>query len=241
MMKIKHQSKSKLFISICILLIFTLPLVSCTSHVVIAPPYPTKLRIGDGVKLLMKDGTVYAGRTVYLDQASIVIRTPKQTKTQSPVEVARFGTTISWKDVVNVKVSGTLDSQKKLISNEEIRINHRSNHRRNMLTNIGLLGTTISFLGASFLQDKVAPISLTGSNSGHTKGRIAFWSTFVLGSTASLLFGYKTGQYLDRQVAITRIERFRAQLRQVAEASQDSTKNVQPPPPPNPVGPPSIQ
>jgi len=241
MMKIKYPSKSKLSISICLLLALTLPFISCASFVVIAPPYPSKLRIGDGVKILMKDGTVYSGRTVYLDQASIVIRTPKQTKTQRPVEVARFGTTIPWTDVATVKVSGTLDSQKKLISNEEIRINHRSNHRRHMLTNIGLLGTTISFLGAAFIQDQIAPISLTGTNSGHAKGRVAFWSTFILGSTTSAILGYKTGQYLDRQVAITRIERFRAQLRQIAEASQDSSKNLQTHPPANPVGPPSVQ
>ena len=241
MMKLKHQPKSKFTIFICALLVFTVPLVSCTSYVVIAPPYPTKLRIGDGVKILMKDGTIYSGRTVYLDQGSIVLRTPKQTKTQRPVEVARFGTTIPWQDVVTVKVSGTLDSQKKLISNEEIRINHRSHHRRNMLTNMGILGTTISFLGATFVQDRVAPISLTGSNTGHTKGRIAFWSTFILGSATSVMLGYKTGQYLDRQVAITRIERFRAQLRQIAEASQDSLQNKPPTPPPNPVGPPSVQ
>jgi hypothetical protein len=240
-MKIKYISQSKCSISICVLLAMALSLVSCTSFVVISPPYPAKLRVGDGVKLLMKDGTVYSGRTIYLDQVTIVIRTPKQTKTQRPVEVARFGTTIPWSEVVNVKVSGTLDSQKKLISNEEIRINHRSNHRRHMLTNIGLLGTTISFLGATFMQDQIAPIKLTGNNSGHTKGRIAFWSTFVLGSTASAILGYKTGQYLDRQVAITRIERFRQQLRQIAEASQDSLKNNPTLSPPPSIAPPSVQ
>jgi len=240
-MKIKHLSKSKFSIFIIVFLIITLPLVSCTSFVVITPPYPTKLRVGDGVKLLMKDGTVYSGRTIYLDQASIVIRTPKQIKTQRPVEVARFGTTVPWAEVVNVKVSGTLDSQKKLISNEEIRINHRSHHRRNMLTNFGILGTTLSFLGASFLQDQIAPTSLTGTNSGHTKGRIAFWSTFVVGSTVSAMLGYKTGQYLDRRVAITRIERFREQLRQITEAAQDSLKNAPLSVPPNPSPPPPTQ
>ena len=79
-MKIKHITSSKFFFFTCLLLIVVLPVVSCTSYVVIAKPYPVKLRVGDGVKLIMRDGTVYSGRAVYLDQGSIVIRTPKQTK-----------------------------------------------------------------------------------------------------------------------------------------------------------------
>lgn len=234
-MKIKHITSSKFFFFTCLLLIVVLPMVSCTSYVVISQPYSSKLRVGDGVKLVMKDGTVYSGRTIYLDQSSIVIRTPKQTKAKSPVEVARFGTTIPWKDVFQVKVSGTLDHKNKLISNEEIRVNHRSNHRRNMLTNIGLLGVSLSFLGGALIQDQIAPTNLTGSSSGHTKGRIAFWSTFILGSAATAFLGYKVGQQMDRQVAITRIERsrlqFQEQLRKIAEASQDSILKKQNTPP----------
>ena len=236
------MNPSKLITYTSLLLIFLLPTISCTSFVVIAPPYPTKLRVGDGVKLIMKDGTVYSGRTVYLDQASIVIRTPKQTKAQSPVEVAKFGTTVPWKDVVHVKVSGTLDHQGKLISNEEIRVNHRSHHRRNMLINVGLLGTTLSFLGAALVQDRVSPTNLTGSSPSHTKGRLAFWSTFILGSAASAFLGFEAGQHMDRQVAITRIERFREQLRQIAKASQDSLQQTQESVPPRSnMGPPAVQ
>jgi hypothetical protein len=241
-MKIKQLKTCKSFTYICFLLIAVLPWVSCTSYVVIAPNYPAKLRIGDGVKLTMKDGTVYSGRAVYLDQASIVIRTPKQTKARSPVEVARFGTTVPWKDVVHVKVTGTLDRQGKLISNEEIRVNHRSNHRRHMLTNIGLLGVSISFLGAALMQGQVSPTNLTGPSTGHTKGRIAFWSTFILGSAASTFLGYKVGQNLDRQVAITRIERFREQLQKIAEAAQDTLQQNQTSIPPQiKAAPPSVQ
>jgi hypothetical protein len=172
----------------------------------------------------MVDGTIYSGRVTYLDLGSVVIRTPKQTKTKRPVEVAKFGITVPWKDVVGVKVSGTLDSQGKLISNEEIRVNRRTNHSRNMLTNIGLLGLSLSFLGAAYVQDKVTPTSLTGVNSGHIKGRIAFWSTFSLGAAGSAALGLKMGQRMDRGVAITRIERFREQLRKLAEAKQDSVR-----------------
>lgn len=226
-MKIRMSPNNRPFGLTAVMLILILPFISCTSFVVIGPPYQTKLRVGDGVKLTLKDGTLYSGRITYVDQVSIVIRTPKQTKSQSPVEVAQFGTTIPWSEVNRVKVSGTLDSQGKLISNEEIRVNYRSNYRRNMVTNIGLVGVTLSFLGAAIAQDQVSPTNFGGNNESHLKGRIVFWSSFILGSVASLALGYETGSYLDRQVAITRIERFRHQLREATKVAQDSLNQNQ--------------
>lgn len=226
-MKKNNFAASKPFTLTTLFLVIILPFVSCTSYVVIGKPYTNKLRIGDGIKLILKDGTVYSGRVTYTDVVSVVIRTPKQIKSQSPVEVARFGTTIPWAEVVGVKVSGTLDSQGKLISNEEIRVNHRTNNRRNMLTNVGILGVSLSFLGATLIQDKVSPTNLNGGNESHLKGRVAFWSTFALGSVVSFVAGYKSGQYIDRQAAITRIERLREQLRKAAEAPQDSLQQDQ--------------
>ena len=77
------------------------------------------------------------------------------------------------------------------------------------------------------VQDRVSPTSLNGRNTGHLKGRIAFWTTFVLGSAAGTSLGYKMGHKMDRGVAIHRIERFRGQLRKIAEAKQDSLEQSQ--------------
>ena len=203
----------------------------CASQVIITKPYHEKLRIGDGIKLTVKDGTVHSGRIVYLDRGSVVIRTPKQKKAQRPVEVARFGSTVPWSEVVRVRVSGTLDNQNKLISNEEIRVNRRTNHRRNLGVNVGLLGSGLSFLLATYLQNKVSPATTDLSSNRHSLGRTAFWSTFILGSLGSLTAGYKAGTHWDSQVSIARIERqrdgIREALRKAAEAQSDSLNKAQ--------------
>jgi hypothetical protein len=211
---------SHFFKTISLSLAIMLILSSCTSQVVLAPPYSDKLRIGDGVKLVVKDGTIHSGRIVYVDRASVVIRTPKQKNSERPVEVAQFGTTIPWAEVVRVRVTGTLDSQQKLISNEEIRINVRTNNRRNYAINVGLLGMGISFLGGAYIQDRLSPLS-SPTRSDHQKGRAVFWTTLIGGSVASLFLGYKFGQHYDHQLAIDRIDRLREKVR-LATAVSDS-------------------
>jgi hypothetical protein len=153
---------------------------------VIGKPFHEKLRIGDGIKLTVMDGTIHSGRILYLDRATVVIRTPKQIKAKSPVEVARFGSTIPWNEVALVKVAGTLDNQRKLISNEEIRINRRTNRKRNLGVNMGLLGLGLSFLAGTYLQDRISPPITNVTNFRHQQGRTAFWSILISGSLASL-------------------------------------------------------
>lgn len=182
------------------------------SVVQIKPPYPNKLRPGDGVKITVADGTIHSGRVVYVDRSVVVIRTPRQTRLEHPVKSARFGTTIKWEDVRRVKVAGTLDSKGKLVSNEEIRINRRTNHRLKMVANLGLLGSALSFLGGVQIQDSISPASTDLSTHRHGRARFAFWSTWVGGSLASALAGYLWGKQMDRQRAIGRIERQRESL-----------------------------
>ena len=219
-------SHSQTFSIVCILLAASLAFLGCAVQVVVSQPFHEKLRIGDGIKITVKDGTVHSGRIVYLDRGSVVIRTPKQTKAKSPVEVAIFGTTVPWSEVVRVKVSGTLDSQRKLISNEEIRINRRTNHRRNFGINTGLLGTGLSFLAGAYIQDKISPPTIDVTNFRHEQGRAVFWSTFITGTVASALLGYKWGDHLDRNVAIARIERQRQTAREALKASRDTLNNA---------------
>ena len=219
-MTLRLHSLSCKIVCTCLTLLITLS--GCASHVVISQPYHEKLRVGDGVKLLSKDGTVHAGRIVYLDRASVVIRTPKQIKTQRPVEMAQFGTTVPWSEVVGIKVAGTLDSQRTLISSEEIRVNQRTNHRRNFAVNIGLLGLGASFLTGVYIQDRISPA--TSLTAPHNQGRLAFWAAFAGGSLASAFLGYKIGDYRDRHIAITRIERQRTLLREAAGFAADSLR-----------------
>ena len=215
----------------CVFLATLLVFSSCASHVVITKPYNEKLRIGDGVKLTVKDGTIHSGRIAYIDRGSVVIRTPKQKTSESPVQMARFGTTIPWSEVVRVQVSGTLDIQNKLISNEEIRVNRRTNNRRNLGINVGLLGASFSFLTGAYLQDKISPATTNISNYRHSQGRTVFWSTFLLGTLGSLALGYKWGDLQDRKISIARIERQRENVRQAirraTEAQVDSLNKAE--------------
>ncbi len=198
----------------------SLILASCAPSVVqIRPPYPDKVRPGDGVKVSLKSGKEVSGRVTYVDGSVMVVRTPKQTVSETPVKETRFGTTITWPEVTAIKVAGTLDSTSRLISNEEIRINHRTNHRRNFTVNLGLLGSAAAFLIASSLQDQVA--SPFDPSKDHARGRATFWTTWLLGSTAAATGGYYLGRQIDRSKAIQRIERLRAQLRR---STQDSMR-----------------
>ena len=197
-------------LALCALLILS----ACAREVVqIKPPYDKKVRVGDGIKATTTDGTIHSGRVVYVDRNAVVIRTPRQTLEEHPVKASKFGTTIPWKDVRWIKIAGTLDSQGKLISNEEIRVNRRTKKNRNLLINVGLLGVAASFATAVYVQDRISPASADLSRHNHGKARIAFWSTWVGGAVASAVLGYRLGDHLDRRRAIARIERLRAELR----------------------------
>jgi len=197
---------------------------ACASSVVqIREPFKAKLRPGDGVKILGKNGTLYSGRITYLDDRVVILRTPKQTVTNSPVKVAKFGTSIPWETIKSIKVAGTLDSQRKLISNEEIRVNRRTNLRRKLMANVGLLGLATSFLVGSAIQEQIAPADPQNLTGNHGKARFSFWSTVLAGTAASVAGGYKLGQFLDNQKAVERIERFRAEARM---NEQNKTKEV---------------
>ena len=191
-----------LIFALCLALI----LPGCATVVQIQPPFGPKVRPGDGVKVTMKDGTLISGRVTYVDNAVIVVRTPRQTMMVSPVKMGRFGTTIQWVKVRQVKVAGTLDSQGRLISNEEIRVNHRSKNQRIFTINIGLLGTAASFLAGVRVQDSISPASTDLPTHRHNAGRVGFWMIWIGGSLASLASGYLLGDYLDRRKAIERIE-----------------------------------
>ena len=202
-----------------------LTLSSCASTVVqIRPPYAPKVRPGDGVKITKKDGTLLSGRATYVDRAIVVIRTPRQTIAKSPVTKTKFATTIRWEDVRSIKIAGTLDSQGRFVSNEEIRVNRRTNRFRKLALNIGLLGATASFLTAVQFQDSVSPPSTDPSFDRHTQARWAFWSTWIGGTLASAFLGYRLGTHLDRKGALTRIERQREQFR---KAMRDSVREIQ--------------
>lgn len=183
------------------------------SIVQVRPPYEQKVSPGDGVKITMRNGTRYAGRVVYADRSVVVIRTPEQVERQKPVKSVKFGETIRWEDVRAVRVAGTLDSQGKLISNEEIRVNRRTNHRRNMVINLGLLGSAVSFLAATAIQDGISPASADVTQDDHGRGRLWFWTTWAAGTAASALLGRQYGHYLDWRASVARIERQRAVLR----------------------------
>ena len=199
------------------LLCLALMLPACTREVIqIREPYHEKIRIGDGVKIMTTKGTLYSGRVVYVDRSAVVIRTPRQTISDHPVKKARFGTTIPWQEVRTVKVAGTLDSQRKLISNEEIRVNRRTNIARKWLVNIGLLSIATSFSIAVRVQDDVSPASTDLTRHSQGKARLAFWSTWIGGSLTGAILGYRLGSHLDRKRSIRRIERQRADMREAA-------------------------
>ena len=202
-------------LSVCILL------TSCGPSIVqIKPPYPSKIRPGDGVKIVLKSCKKVSGRATYVDATVIVIRTPEQRVAENPVKEAQLGTTVAWLEVETVKVAGTLDSTHRLISNEEIRINHRSNHKRNFAVNVGLLGTAAAFLIASGFQDRVS--SPFDPKQDHVRGRTTFWVTWLTGSMAAATGGYYFGRHLDRGKAIQRIERLRAGLRRSYQDSMQA-------------------
>jgi hypothetical protein len=224
-----HTPLSKgISIALCLILFAS----GCGTAVVqIRAPFHPKLRNGDGVKITTSDGIIHSGRIVYIDNSVIVIKTPKQVIVEKPVKTSKFGTTIPWESVKQVKVAGTLDGNKKLISNEEIRINRRTNSRRNMGINIGLLGMAVSFLAGVRIQDSVSPASIDPTIDSHGRARIAFWTTFIGGTVASILTGYKIGERMDRQRSIDRIERFRVNLRKaqgdtLARPDQPQTSNI---------------
>ncbi len=192
---------------------------ACAPSVVqIRAPYHQKLRPGDGVKIMVKDGTIFSGRVTYVDQAVIVVRTPKQTIQRHPVQSARFGTSIPWETVHRVRVAGTLDKDGALVSNEEIRVNRKSQLNQKMMLNIGLLGAAASFLIGAAVQDNIAPADPNNLVGNHGKARLSFWSILLAGSAASLYGGYKAGDQMDQSRAVDRIERFRARLREEADS-----------------------
>ena len=210
---------------IALALALTLITASCASSVVqIRPPYYEKLRAGDGVKIREKDGTLHAGRVGYLDKKLIVIRTSKQKIANNPVKVTQFGTSIHWETIHSLKVSGTLDSQRKLISNEEMRVHRKTNLKDKLKVNSGLLGLAAGFLIGSAVQDRMAPADPANLTGNHRRARFAFWTVLLGGTAAGVGIGHEVGSILDSQKAINRIERSRAQLR----AQQDSTsRNTQ--------------
>lgn len=214
---------------IAVVLSAALILASCAPTIVqVKRPYHTKVRPGDGVKVLTKDGTTFSGRVTYVDQSLVVIVTPKQVIQRHPVESARFGTSIPWETVHTIRVAGTLDSDGRLISNEEIRVNRKSNLRQKMLINVGLMGLAAGFLAGARIQESIAPADPTNLKGSHGKGRLAFWTTVLGTSGLGLAGGYKLGSYMDRGRAIDRIERFRARLKAhsdslTANSTQKST------------------
>ena len=199
-------------IALCLCLAFLLS--GCASTVVqIRPPYPKKVRPGDGVKITMKNGITHSGRVTYVDRAIVVLRTPRQTISDNPVKKAKYASTILWSDVNYIKVAGTLDSEGQFISNEEIRVNRRTSLYRKLPVNIGLLGTVVSFLAGLQFQDSISPPSTDPAFSRHNRARMAFWATWIGGSMASLLIGYRLGVHMDRKVTIARIEHKRREFR----------------------------
>lgn len=156
MTSMDRSSAAHRFAALAVACVFVL--TSCASSIVtIRPPYPEKLLEGDGVKITGKDGTLYAGRVIYVDRKVVVLRTPKQTISENPVKTARFATTIPWSEVTKVRVAGVLDRKGRLISNEEIRIKRRTKDWRNYAINIGLLGLVGSFVLGVAIQDAVSP------------------------------------------------------------------------------------
>ena len=204
--------RSSRFIRIIVsTLAVSITLSACAPSVVqIKPPFQKKLRPGDGVKITDRSGTLHSGRIVYLDNKVLVIRTPRQTLSDKPVKSVKFGTSIPWETIAKVRVAGTLDSQRKLISNEEIRINRRTNLRRKLAANVGLLGLATSFLIGSAIQESIAPADPANHTGNHGRARFAFWSTVLAGTAASAYVGYRLGWFIDTQGAIERIERSRA-------------------------------
>jgi len=199
-------------IALCLCLAFCLS--SCANTVVqIRPPYPRKIHPGDGVKITKKDGTIHSGRVTYVDRAIVVLRTPRQTISDNPVKKAKYASTILWSDVHYIKVAGTLDSEGQFISNEEIRVNRRTSQYRKLPVNIGLLGTVAGFLAGIQFQDSISPPSTDPTFSRHSKARMAFWATWIGGTLASILIGYRLGVHMDRRVAIARIEHQRRKFR----------------------------
>ena len=114
-----------------------------------------------------------------------------------------------------------MDSQRKFISSEEIRVNARTKHKRNYLINVGLLGLGLSFLAATWTQDRISPANTDLSIHHPTSARFAFWTILAGGTTGLALLGYSGGAFLDRRLAIERIERQRANNRQT-QAQVDS-------------------
>ena len=214
----QHCRKGRLGTTVSILALVLSALIgiqACAhrSVVQVKPPYQQKVRPGDGVKITMMNGTRYAGRVVYVDKSVAVIRTPAQTSEDNPVKSVKLGTTIRWEEVKTVKVAGTLDSQGKLISNEEIRVSRRTNSRLKMVFNVGLLGSFVSFLAATAIQDAVSPASTDPSKDSHGKARFWFWTTWGAGTAASAYLGQQYGRYIDWRRSVDRIERRRASAR----------------------------
>lgn len=207
--------------SFALLLAVALLSMSCAQSIVaIRPPYTGKLRVGDGVKVTDTSGVIHTGRVVFLDRSVIVVRTPKQVITEKPVVEARFATTIRWDDVRKITVAGVLDSEGQLISNEEIRVNLRTNDRRNYAVNIGMLGSAVSFLGAAAIQGAISPADTDLSSDSHGAGRVGFWSAWAAGTALSGYLGWRLGDRQDRRRSIARIERDRQQ--QLAASRLDS-------------------
>lgn len=164
---------------------------------------------------------------VYLDQKVIVIRTPKQRIANNPVQVAQFGTTIPWETIHSLKVAGTLDSQRKLISNEEIRVNRKTNLKDKLKVNSGLLGLAAGFLIGSAVQDRMAPADPANLTGNHGRARFAFWTILLGGGAAGVGLGHEVGGRLDIQKAIKRIEHDRA-LSRVKQDSVNITRQSGP-------------
>ncbi len=87
----RNPEPSALSRGLALFLCLAITLAGCGHSVIqVRPPYHQKLRIGDGVKITVGDGTLHAGRVVYVDKSIIVIRTPRQTITNHPVKSARW-------------------------------------------------------------------------------------------------------------------------------------------------------
>ena len=192
-----------------LLLAAALSVSGCASLVQIRPPYEQKLRIGDDVDVTVEGKSLH-GSVVYLDANGLVIKTGKVMHQYQPVKAYTFTTQLSWAEIRNIRVGGILDRRGKLISDEEIKVNRRTDYRRMLPFNLGLLGCAASFGLGVTIQDRYFPPLGQKPLSSLNKGRGIFWMTWMGGTMLSTAGGYLVGRILDRHHAIQRVERIRA-------------------------------
>ena len=196
------------FIPLALLLAACLGPIGCASVVQIRPPYEKKVRIGDVVHATVEDKIIH-GSVVYADRKGLVIKTGKTVKQEHPVKAYSFTTQINWSEIQNLQVDGILDPQGKLISEEEIKVNKRTNFRKSLMLNTAIIGFGASFGLGVLIQDQVYPPLGGKPISKLNDGRGAFWMTWIAGTLISTLGGYAVGGHIDRQRAIDRVVQMR--------------------------------